>query len=622
MARGVELVEAAEEGVPSFGVREGAEVRYGDPLWVRVQPGINSVLECHLGSSSLGLLEEEWFAVLIGSIEKDSKDGLYIEGELLGCEDPDQLEFVETHLQKGPLHLCNEEICGEEGKDGDESVHVRRVRCWSVKNFKADYLTAEGKKLLKQAKGDEKKKALGTARSKAKPVPKDNKERVAGKKRKTKKVAKAGDVISLDSEDSVKEKGGDGEKKGAGMSHAALKELFRGAKDRMTQGVTGRGQKGESEDSSGGRKPRASKPARAEKKIISGTNFKPGKMTPLAIENSPAIRDGGLSKLSEKMKKSRDPGDLLLAQAAQQLGPQTGRGKKRKKDKKDERKVIDILKKAVGDKKKKKKGKKKGKKRKVKRDPDDPDGSDGSSSSSDSSSSSSQEGEEGGESDSDLSYEPPLRKKALTSPGSVLKDLIKHAQEQMDKGALMDHEGQPASLTSGVKLSTYFALLIRPYFPNNNPLLRELYQLAQSIDLLRLGRLAETGDALASRFVAVHTAMTDGNWQVAAQLELYPLEQVQSTTTSTMLQAQRHRRLLWKAQGFSSRVYGKGRGGWMRGNGGDEKGFEKGWKGKGKGRGKGKNQGQQDHKGSWGNSGGKDGANPWKENKEEMNKKA
>ncbi len=93
--------------------------------------------------------------------------------------------------------------------------------------------------------------------------------------------------------------------------------------------------------------------------------------------------------------------------------------------------------------------------------------------SSETSSSSSQK--RGCESDSELSFEPPLRKKALTAPGSVLTDLIKHAQEQMDKGALMDHEGQPASLTSGVKLSTYFALLIRPYFPNNNPLLRELY---------------------------------------------------------------------------------------------------------------------------------------------------
>ena len=125
-----------------------------------------------------------------------------------------------------------------------------------------------------------------------------------------------------------------------------------------------------------------------------------------------------------------------------------------------------------GQEEKKSKKEKKKKKRRVKKEPGGPGDSGGSSSAARRSSSSQRRG---CESDSELSFEPPLRKKALTAPGSVLTDLIKHAQEQMDKGALMDHEGQPASLTSGVKLSTYFALLIRPYFPNNNPLLRELY---------------------------------------------------------------------------------------------------------------------------------------------------
>lgn len=431
-----------------------------------------------------------------------------------------------------------------------------------------------------------------------------------------KKKKKKGDVISLDSshsqEDGEKEKG-DGP---AGMSRAGLRDLFKDAKDRMTGGAVGRTGRAVSEDSSGGHKRDATKRVRGERRIVSGTNFQPGRMTPLAIEEPQALRDGAISSLNKRLKKCRDPGDMLLAQAAQQQSPREG-GKRKKKDKKDSKKVVELLKKAVGGKKKKKKEKKKKKKgRKVKKDPDDPGGSGDSSSSSSSTSSSSEGGAKG--SDSDLSFEPPLRRKALQSPGSVLTDLIKHAQEQMDKGALMDHEGQPASLTSGVKLSTYFALLIRPYYPNNSPLLRELYQLAQAIDLLRLGRLAETGDALASRFVAVHTAMTDGNWQVAAQLELYPLEQVQSTTTSTMLQAQKHRRLLWKAQGFSSRVFGRGRGGWPKGGGGDEKG-EKGWKGKGKGKGRGKNQ---DAKGGWNAQGGKGGDNPWKENKEEVAKKA
>ena len=72
--------------------------------------------------------------------------------------------------------------------------------------------------------------------------------------------------------------------------------------------------------------------------------------------------------------------------------------------------------------------------------------------------------------------------------------LVKHAQEQLDRGALLEAEGQGPSLVSGVKISTYFALLIRP-FRTGNPLLRELYALGQSIDLLR-ARSARRGGRL------------------------------------------------------------------------------------------------------------------------------
>ena len=40
------------------------------------------------------------------------------------------------------------------------------------------------------------------------------------------------------------------------------------------------------------------------------------------------------------------------------------------------------------------------------------------------------------------------------------------------------------SMTSGIKISTYSALLIRPYYAAGSPLLRELYALGQAIGLL------------------------------------------------------------------------------------------------------------------------------------------
>lgn len=126
-----------------------------------------------------------------------------------------------------------------------------------------------------------------------------------------------------------------------------------------------------------------------------------------------------------------------------------------------------------------------------------------------------------------------------------------------------------------------------------------------------MGRLPETADALASRFIAVHTAMSEGNWQAASQLELFPLEPVQSATTATMLEAHKHRRLILKSQGYSTDNR------WWPSTG-RGKGAQQGEKGKkddGRGKGKGKPQGKDK---SWGAKG---DVNAWKDSKEDPPKK-
>ena len=51
---------------------------------------------------------------------------------------------------------------------------------------------------------------------------------------------------------------------------------------------------------------------------------------------------------------------------------------------------------------------------------------------------------------------------------------------------------------------------------------RELQTLAQAIDMILAGRLAEAADCLIQRFKAVETASIDNNWSVASRLELLP----------------------------------------------------------------------------------------------------
>ena len=543
------------------------------------------------------------------------------------------VQFVEDRVTEGGLHLCLSQPCAPTSEVSAEAVHVTRVRCWRIGTFKADYLTDNGKKAMKDALAAEKEKLLASSKAKAKSTPGAGKKKAKGeadpnklkkdgkkpaaRPRASRKKPGGAEVIDLASEEEIED---EEEVRPAGVpaDREHLRDLFSRAKDRMVGRTAGRIEEEEEGALAGGTVLRPRGRAREEMKLVSGTHLRPGLMTPLAIEDRVVSRDGhtSSSKKRKNHKSPRNTSELLLEQAAQ---AEESRSSRKKKKSKGEGKLLNFLRKAVGGKKKKRDKRKKRRKKEerkkmgIKKESGDPGDSDGEESeSSESSSSSSSSDEEG--SKSDLSYEPPLRRKALSSPGSVMEDLIRHAQEQMDRGALLDQDGVRAGVTQGIKMSTYFALLIRPYYPAGNPLLRELYALAQAIDLLRMGRLAETADALASRFVAVHTAMSDGNWQTAAQLELFPLEQVQSASTSVMLKAQKHRRLLWKSQGFTSRQ-ARGKGGWWR-SGGDEKGSEKG-SGKGKkGKSKHKGKGSAGGEGSW-----KGDSNPWKENKDEPPKK-
>ena len=341
------------------------------------------------------------------------------------------------------------------------------------------------------------------------------------------------------------------------------------------------------------------------------------KQTPLRIAQLEVSNDTGMAALRKQLPSGGNASNALLAQAVQQSAKdaQDRKKKKKRKDRKDG--VKQLLKLLQGKKEKKSKRSSRRNKRKsgleIKGEPGEPGGSGSSGGDSDSYYSSSRDGDGGSDDESGLDMEPPLRRRATKEPGSVMSLLIRHAQEQMDRGALIDTPGDRGGVTSGIKISTYFALLIRPYHSPSSPLLRELYSLTQAIDLLRMGRLPETGDALASRFIAVHTALSEGNWQAASQLEIFPLEPVQSATTSTMLAAHKHRRLILKSQGYTepNRWWpGTGRG---KGGAGQEKGKKGDQRGKGKGKGK-----PQNKEGSWGSKGEN---NPWRDNKDDANKK-
>lgn len=611
----------------SFGVEEGEEVLVDGPIWSRMVVPVGAILEVCYAGASVGLGTEEWFAVLVDKVEGSVGEGWSVIGRFLGGENPSLAEETVAVLEEGFVHLCSGDPCLLAADS--PVVHATRVRLWRPMNFACTYLSGGGDNILKAAVAKEKKSLTPRAPagpSAKRPAPKREPVRrgrgrgTVPRRGRTKDEA-LGDTISLVSE----EEGEPGEEGGPAppitpARRGALRETLRRTKERILGGRNPGRLAVDVEDSTGGAPAAGSGRAVGESRLVAGTTFNPARQTPLrlgGLEDTSAV---DTKRLTKKLAGGSRASSELLAQAVQQSAKDADHRKQKKKEK-SKKDPVQLLVSLLRGKKKDKKGRKA--KRQsvqpglglaVKPDPEDPGGSSSSASDSDDSDAGTVKGRLDSDEESDLECEAPLRKRAAKQPGSVMEMLIRHAQEQMDRGSLLEGDGSKAGLTSGIKISTYFALLIRPYHATNSPLVRELYALAQCIDLLRMGRLPETADALASRFIAVHTALSEGNWLTASQLELFPLEPVASASTATMLEAHKHRRLVWKSQGWgqNTRWWG-GAGKGKNNSGGNEKGRKGDSKGKGRGKGKGANRDQ-----SWGSKG---ETNPWRDNKEDASKK-
>lgn len=104
-----------------------------------------------------------------------------------------------------------------------------------------------------------------------------------------------------------------------------------------------------------------------------------------------------------------------------------------------------------------------------------------------SSSESDGDSDDGDEEESETDLEAPIKKRSRDRPGSVLSMLTEHVRDQMDQASLADMPGESHSVTGGVKISSYFALHVKPTFPQHLRELREMHSLAATLDLLRQG---------------------------------------------------------------------------------------------------------------------------------------
>ena len=540
--------------------------------------------------------------------------------------------------RKGHLHLCQEADC-QSFAEGE--VHLTSLVLRPGSNYSAGFLTAHGKRLLRD---------VATAEAEAgeeaeQDGPSAPEEETLGERERFLKAGKgvggAGEGVRGGETPPVPPRPGRKRgvsQQGSGKGHAArlshisnrhsaqqdskktlekdavrnLKERLSVLKKRAQEGPRASGEETPrrvtfldptDEESGGGEQPGPSSSVPVPGRIGTGTDMevKPGDWMGLAGDMSLVSRNkdsdrlgpSGATSRSLKRSDARTAEGQLTSRALLSMssGPTRSRKKKKKKGKDTLKKLKEVL---TG---KKDKDRKKRKRRRQSADGDPDDG--GGSSGEESESSTSSETSRCSEESSKLMA--PLKRLSSRQPGAVLQKLVEQVEQQMRE--FCEPTEVEAALTSGVRLVSYFNLLLKNQHSGNSREVRELYHLSHLIDQLRMGCLGRVGDLAASRFMAVHQSLADGNWNTARWLELVTVDQQGSAPAEMLLAARQYGRTMEKAKGHDKGKVqwvpstGRGNGSWGSSSAREEGGgvwqSEKGKKGK-KGKGK-----TKDKKESW-----------------------
>ena len=553
----------AEERARGAAEGEWRKLEDGSGLWEQFRPQVGDIVEFetglvegHEGSSHIA-------AYLVTAVRETGEGSLELGGRCVGCNQEEVAKVLSSLLNRKQqaLHLCHKVPCTYGEEEG--VVHCIAGRWFRSSAFDASYMKPWGRLVIKEFLQPEEEEEEYPPPRRRKPALK----RPAGK-------AGPGRASRRSAGD---RRGGEGD---ADKLREKLKKLRGGETEKKrcrsdtVITVMDSGESAEDPESSS-----------AEDEGESGHSGEPSSpRTTLAIKDQVKMEPKEQSKkamLKRKRKKkkvkenstSRDPALQLLAQAAQ---VRQARREERAEKKSgggassSTGKVRELVKALIG-------GKKSGRKKKSKvpkrlgpggGDPDPSGGSSGES-----------EEEEAGSESSSSEMLAPLQRKSQKKPGAVLKLLISHAKQALDQTSVVETK-EATDITTGVKMTSYFNLMIRPYHQNNN-LMKELNHLSVCLDELRAGELGKLGDSLASRFLALHTAANEGSWRAAQFLELHPLEATQGAPAALLLEARKHGKLVTKAQGTEDWRRPRGDGEWQSSGKG-------GATGKGKGKGKGK----------------------------------
>ena len=549
--------------------------------WCVISPLKGDVLFVDLASTDYVPASQLWVPFLVMSTELLKKLGtLSIEVKYLGSDDAELNKEMSSRFNRraGRIHLCGTSPCLE---DEAGCLHVTRV-IWHTLAGAEGWLSSratrsahrwlqgvataddapearetidleEHGKLTEQEEKDESQQRPPVLRPGIlRKTKKDAKEPNAPVEPFSKKASKPQPVKPARAAPASSGKGvGSGAGAKAALDPAKvqkLREELKRSKQKLTTGGApdpspgGEGSGDEDESDSGSNDSTGSEgsgSAAAPKPLTAGTLME-SKTGPAAAK---AIKDGSTGDYHTQLIQRAAGTAELSRKATEHHGKRKrSRSPSKKASKEPHRRKDDGKKKK--DSKKKKKKKKKEKKKKSRKKVTLSDGRTVSCSSSSKSSS--------GESlstDEDAELEAPLRKRSQKHPGSVLNLLLEHIAEQLQQSAEVDVPSSArGDLTSGVKVVSYLALAIRPHFAHRPKELREMHNLATSIDLLRQGQLARLGDVLAGRLMAIHQSLLDASWASARHLEVMPMPEGTALGDGVLLAARKHGRQVSRAQ--------------------------------------------------------------------------
>ena len=583
-----------------------------------------------------------WAGFLVQKVELTIAGEMVVTVRSLGSEDAQATKRMSSlfNRRRGTIHLCSAICAGED----IYALHIGSFRTFDLVNFRRSYITPSVRQMIKKWE-----KEIILVEDDGDNIDLTGTDQLAGKvpgrvETSPKAAAPPGDS-KLPAAGKAAPKRRAAEKEEAGVPNkkidrAKLRERLARAKEKLAgsaipdgAGIPAlpprAGGDGEADEASSSEPYSASVGEDLPRELAIGTELEALEDgTPGGARLAPADRDKAKKRKKEK-KRERDLSGLgsgvlarvatrgitsgalqeqLLHRAAEAVTRKEAKKKdqkKKHKKKNAEKRLIQILT-------KKDKKEKKSKKRKKRPGPGssgDPGNSGSPTNSSDENSSGPLEESSGSES---ANLEAPLRKKSREKPGSVLALLVEHARQQLDQTSKVAIQPNlKLDPTKGVRISSYFSIVVRPQLGAVNAQIRELHHLSSAIDALRQGDLDILGDLLASRFIAIHQSMIDNSWTAARHLELLPLEENSAAGSGVLLEARKYAKLnakLNNQEQWGNYSYGKGRGGKGRPyNWNDNSWQATEQKGKGKKGSKGKNKGKNQWQGSQGRGAEADG---------------